>query len=285
MANHIRNPGFQLLSLIDPSTSTTQESFADKHCLFPDQYGIYSSLYLPCSLFTVLMLLVFNILGARQSRALKVEPLPLSPYTSNNESGRDTPSFQPESAIWTPWTPTVPVSPRGTVPPFLRAPNGRVGSTLRAASSPATPRGSPLLTPMLFTPEDEEEFMSPTQYATHRDRHWHDEGWSTEHQGDGMECVTAQRSYFTSAPGLKSGGRRRWSWSWSFVLKGRRRRMTIRAPSLSWNSITEMGGLLRQEGRNALTRPNGVLKGTAIDVLGVLSVAILLWGVIAWFTF
>ncbi|KAJ6594046.1 hypothetical protein B0H19DRAFT_921540 [Mycena capillaripes] len=45
ISNHIRQPGFQLVSLVDPTPGG--KSFSDAPCLLPDTSSIYSSLYAP----------------------------------------------------------------------------------------------------------------------------------------------------------------------------------------------------------------------------------------------
>jgi hypothetical protein len=57
MAMGVRRPGFQLLSL----TPTRHPMHAEALCLLPDQLGIYLSVYTPCAVISVLIILVFNI--------------------------------------------------------------------------------------------------------------------------------------------------------------------------------------------------------------------------------
>jgi len=65
----IRRPGFQLLSLIPPSSSLpsySQITHADRPCFLPDQVGVYNRVYLPLAIVTVLYLLFTNIRSAWQ---------------------------------------------------------------------------------------------------------------------------------------------------------------------------------------------------------------------------
>ncbi|KAF8070585.1 hypothetical protein FPV67DRAFT_1487920 [Lyophyllum atratum] len=277
MANQIRRPGFQLLSLIDPTTNFTQSSFRDKPCMLPDQYGIYSSVYLPFFILTTLTLVILSVIRRRQGRAPLIEPLNISPLSS----GESTPDPPPESAIWSPYTPAASTSPRSTLPSYLRTPMTLAGPTLRA-SRPATPVGSPLLPPMYYSQEDDDESMYPIQYARRRDGHApDDERWSTGHNRITSE---SQIPHFTSAPGLKTAANRRWSWSWTFVLRGRRRRMTIRAPTFSWSTLTALGELFKAEDHSPMLK-HRVLRTTMRDGLSVFWPVVIVWTVLTWWIF
>ncbi|KAJ7647177.1 hypothetical protein FB45DRAFT_191286 [Roridomyces roridus] len=145
VSNHIRRPGFQLLSLIDPTPM--DHSFIDAPCLLPDPYRVYSALYTPLAFLTLLCLFVFNTYRSRRLRSIVVPPpMSLSPHST---PGVYTP-LHPGPDVWSPYTPPVPVSPRSTLPPSLRAPNGLAVPTMRAASRPGTPLGSPVAGPAVF---------------------------------------------------------------------------------------------------------------------------------------
>ena len=63
----IRRPGFQLLSLVPPSSVapyTNQRTFADRPCFLPDQVGVYTWVYLPLAILTILFLLGTNVRAA-----------------------------------------------------------------------------------------------------------------------------------------------------------------------------------------------------------------------------
>lgn len=66
MAMGIRRPGFQLLSLVPPS-SNVRKLHADAPCLLPDQLGIYLSAYIPLLILSLLILLISNVLRVRTS--------------------------------------------------------------------------------------------------------------------------------------------------------------------------------------------------------------------------
>ncbi|KAI0334970.1 hypothetical protein GY45DRAFT_1351073 [Cubamyces sp. BRFM 1775] len=61
MAMGIRRPGYQLLSLIPPSSSPAVQTFAHTPCLLPDQLGIYLSVYVPLLVLTLAVLLLSNV--------------------------------------------------------------------------------------------------------------------------------------------------------------------------------------------------------------------------------
>src|ERR1700761_8408715 len=158
MSVHIRRPGFQLVSLVDPTP--TGKSFVDAPCLLPDTSRIYNSLYIPLTLLTLVLLFVFNM--SRSRRLCNVAlPLILSPLSNSG-------SLHPGPNVWSPYTPPVPVSPRNKLAQSLRAANASPAPTMRA-SRPATPLGSPMLGPGIVfqheveEEEEEEDTLYPTQ--------------------------------------------------------------------------------------------------------------------------
>lgn len=66
MAMGIRQPGFQLLSLVPPS-SNPGSTFADSLCVLPDQLAIYLSVYIPLLLLSLFIVLVSNAVRMRAS--------------------------------------------------------------------------------------------------------------------------------------------------------------------------------------------------------------------------
>ncbi|KAJ7287804.1 hypothetical protein C8J57DRAFT_1496224 [Mycena rebaudengoi] len=277
MSNHIQRPGFQLLSLVDPSPSG--KSFLDAPCHLPDVTRVYTSLYAPTAILTVIFLFVLNTYRARKLRGT-LAPLSLSPRSS----GTNTP-LHPGSSLWSPYTPAIPLSPRSALPASLRTPTTAPGPTMRAASRPATPLASPRLAPIGFphhqTPHDEEEedTLYPTQYALQRNGHISDgEDWPS--RGD-----DPAPAYFLPVPGGKPPMTMRgWAWSWTFVFRGRRRRMTISAPS--WNGIRELLAQLAPGGdADMILRRRGAFLSTVLDGLNILWPTLFVWILIAWWTF
>ncbi|WWD21088.1 hypothetical protein CI109_105569 [Kwoniella shandongensis] len=64
----IRRPGFQLLSLVPPASSGYSASLthADRPCFLPDQLGVYSRVYIPLAILTLLYLFGTNVRAAYQ---------------------------------------------------------------------------------------------------------------------------------------------------------------------------------------------------------------------------
>ncbi|KAF8210431.1 hypothetical protein K438DRAFT_1809691 [Mycena galopus ATCC 62051] len=282
LSNHIRRPGFQLVSLVEPLPFGNAKTIMDAPCLLPDPYSIYTSLYAPLALLTLISLYIFNAYRSRGLRNVVLPPISLSPMSN----GIHTP-LHPGPDVWSPYTPARPVSPRGSLPSSLRTPNVASNPTVRAASRPETPLASPLLGPgvvMLHPHEEEEEdALYPTQYAVQRNGHVSDgEEWPV--RGD-----DPAPSYFLPVPNagnpIQGESRRQgWSWSWTFVFGGRRRRMTLSVPT--WDSVREFATQLTYgaDGDMVLRR-RGVAWATAVDGVGILWPTILAWFLCAWWMF
>ena len=309
MSVHIRRPGFQLLSLVDPSKLANPflKSFADAPCLLPDQYRIYTSFYAPCILFTFLILVLLN-LGTSRFRGLR-KNLSLAPPTTRNSSGRASPNVDSGlwGATWPPYTPALPVSPPGTLPPHIRTPHTPVGTmTMLVASQPGSPRpGSPasLVIPYSDRDEDDEEdTLYPAQYAVRRDGHKQrdDDSWSHVEQSgeeDAYEIVNdheagvggnslgrqIHHSEFITAPDHAARhvrGHR--GWSYTFMYKGRPRRITFRLPT--WTALHDCFDLLELSGSSSLVprRRKDRWTSVAVDVLSVFWPAAIVWVIINW---
>jgi hypothetical protein len=275
MSNHIHYPGFQLLSLVNPSGSSAK-SFLDTPCVLPDQYGIYTSLYLPFFIFSFIVLLVLNFHRRRQGGVYHIEPLVVSSPKdgSSHDSIHNSPLADSESCIWSPYTPAAPVSPRGVLPSSLRMFNGHSSPATFRASRPATPVGSPFLTPAVYPPEEDDESMYPTQYAMRRDSRSQDDAtWSSERERISPDSQMQRSTY---APSWKSVATRGWSWSWTFVFRGRRRRVTLRVPELS-----EVRGWLSRNKQSSTTHC-GILRMTVMDGFKILWPVVLLWILVTW---
>jgi hypothetical protein len=304
MSVHIRRPGFHLLSLVDPATRTFpgQSSFADTACFLPDQSRIYTSFYGTLAFLTFLLLFVANLRRVHSQIRWRPEPISLSP-SPRSTSGCNSPNSPMAhdaglgSPTWSPNTPRSP-SPRGSLPPTLRFPQGPTGPTLRASSRPGTPlAGSPLLSPSHMTfadrqEDDDEDAMHPAQYASRRDnhRHYEDEEWSdigrTKEEDEfellgGLDRGAASSrpliSRFILAPGHSTKNKPP-SWSWSFVLAGRRRRITLRVPG--WNSLADVRELFDFSVGSRHRR--GLLWSTIIDGLNVFFLPLAVWFIIIW---
>lgn len=272
MAKHIRHPGFQLISLIDPVTDPNQQSFLDTPCSLPDQYGIYSRVYFPFFLLTMFALVILSLLRRRYGRLSQFESLKLSPHSS----GTNTPETPPESAIWSPYTQAAPSSPHSILPTSLRTPTTLGHPTLRV-SRPATPVGS-LLPPMYYSHDvDDDEAMYPPQYASSQEgfRRLEDEDFSHGHSRMNSETLI---THFTSGPGPRPTARRGGSYSWTFTLCGCRGRISI--PTFSMGLLKDVGELLKGEGRTP--RRHRILKTTFRDAVRIFSVVVLFWVLLSW---
>ena len=298
LAHQIRRPGFQLLSLVSPPLTPSPkppQTFADQPCLLPDQYNIYNSVYPTIFVLTVLILLISNLYRARQRRQSSPTPISLSPVEGRQNGGLTVP--QPETAVWTPYTPwsaqTIPrsTSPRNTIPPSLRIPNGLAAPTLRAFSRPSSPHGSPLLSPMVFPHEDDEDdSLYPAQYAVRREalvppisviKH---SAPAEESQG-AAEHAKKSTSQFLPAPGSRNLDRQPHMWSRTFIIRGQRLRIIVPFPGsvVEWLRMLVSAGSGFGEIRGG--RRRSVLAGTAIDGLAALWPAVIVWIAIAMWMF
>ena len=307
MSVHIKRPGFQLLSLVDPSklASPDLKSFADIPCLLPDQYRIYTSFYAPCILFTFLILVLLNLSKTRFRGYRK--NLSLAPPTTRSSSGRASPNVDSGlwSATWPPYTPAVPGSPPSTLPPHIRTPHTPVGTmTMLVASQPGSPRpGSPasLIVPYSDRDEeDEEDTLYPAQYAVRRDglKQREDEGWShVERSGEeeAYEIINDQEaggggnslgrlihhSEFITAPDHATRHvRKPRSWSYTFMFRGRPRKIIFRLPT--WTAMYNCLDLLSLDGSSSLAprRRRDRWLRVILDALSVFWPAAIVWVII-----
>jgi ethanolamine phosphate phosphodiesterase len=306
MSVHIRRPGFQLLSLVDPAklANPSLKSFADTPCLLPDQYRIYTAFYAPCVLFTFLILVLLNISRAR-FHAFRTIPSPI-----HGSSGRASPNPMVNtdpglwSAIWSPYTPTLPVSPPGTLPPHIRTSHTRAGTTtMLVASRPGSP--SPVspsfVVPYSDADEDEEDTLYPTKYTVRRDSHKlrEDDGWShvgRSKEEEGYEIVSDQEadgrngaghrihSEFITAPDHArhlSFMKRQKGWSYTFMLGGQARRITLRLPT--WTSLHNLFDLFGLSGSDLVPRRRrNSWMLVILDGLSVFWPAAIVWVIINW---
>ncbi|PPQ93724.1 hypothetical protein CVT25_013063 [Psilocybe cyanescens] len=315
MSVHIKQPGFQLLSLVDPATLANPDfhSFSDTPCRLPDQNWIYAGFYLPCIVITLLALVVLNFRRSRFRGKLNVASITPSPRSSGQNSPN--PAYGPSSPSWngpwSPFSPSIPTSPRTTLPSYLRTPHAQSGSaTHLVASLPGTPAPSSpsfLNVPIPFSDKEDEGFdddtMYPAQYATRRERgllfrhREDDDEWShighdnerDEHEHplhSDQEAGTPQlHSKFISAPDhsrVLSTKKWRYHWSYTFVFRGRRRRVAVGFPS--WSSLHNFLDLLGFSNFSSLGTGR---RGTGLpvffmDTLSVFWPAVVTWLIINW---
>lgn len=263
--------------------------------------------YLPCFIITLIILGVLN-LRKESPKGLKKQRSLDSP----TNSGRSTPlplvngDEAPWSATWSPFSPAIPTSPRPSLPSHLRTP--RLSSnpaTHLVASLPGTPvPSSPSNFLSTIPHEDEEDAMFPTQYAIRRESdEWSHIGTSHNRDED-FEVVFDQeaavssigtssssfsrpQSKFISAPSRPKVSalpkRSRWSWSYSFVVRGRRRRLTLGLPPFAaFNNLLDLVGVSAEGPLRSARRNRGGLAGMIIDVVSIFWPATMAWVVINW---
>ena len=295
MSVHIRRPGFQLLSLVDPAklANPSLKSFADTPCLLPDQYRIYTSFYAPCILFTFLILVLLNISRAR-FHAFRTIPSPI-----HSSSGRASPNPMVNtdpglwSATWSPYT-TLPVSP-----PHTRA--GTATMLVASQSGSPSPVSPSFVLPYSDADEDEEDTLYPTKYTVRRDSHKlrEDDGWShvgrsreeeayeivSDQEPDGGNSAGHQiQPEFITPPGHArhlSSMRRQKGWSYTFMLGGQGRRITLRLPT--WTSLHNLFDLFALSGSDLVPRRRrGRWMSVFLDGLSVFWPAAIVWVIINW---
>ncbi|KAL0956454.1 hypothetical protein HGRIS_002601 [Hohenbuehelia grisea] len=265
---HIRHPGFELLSLVTP-TQPRHAHYADRSCLLPSQHELYTGTYPFLAVLTLTAVVVSNLLRLRNSRKLPLTPTGRSPGDRNGS-----PLLRvPDSAIWSPYTPSIPHSPLSKFPP-LRTPNSPSRpATMRASSRPGSPFGTPVLEPMIAPAfdEDEEDAMYPAQFIN-----------MSGDQVDSLEDALEKNSPLSSTPskGWRPADRSSPAWTWTFVFRGRLRRFTLSVPALT--SLLEY---LCGVGEPALvSRRRTVFRGTLQDSFAILWPVFLVWSIITWWT-
>jgi ethanolamine phosphate phosphodiesterase len=279
--SHTHRPGFQLLSLVDP-TEEKANSFADIPCHLPNHGAVLIRIYRPCAILTVLALLLFNWHRARNLPKVFLEDLSIP----RKHMPPPAPSpLPPGGSVWSPYNPLPDQhsSPQNSLPITIRRPNPLSGPTKRIASRPSTPtRGlTPLTSPMLYHQEDEldDDPMYPAQYVTRRIATADDEDdWATNGPDGFPSASLSNRSFVAAGTGPHSKTK---LFSFTFTLSGRRRRITLHVPMLSWTALKSLRGLLDTPD---VTRRHGVLRYTLLDMLRVLWVVAGTWLCVTWWT-
>ena len=287
-ARGIRRPGFQLLTLFQPSPAL-KTTHLDMPCFLPNAQGIHYTVYLPLAILTVFLLLVCNI---RQPRR----------YQASTIDGEAVPNgFEGTLPLLSP----LPLSPN---PPTsiqinARSPMPNSSSKFYSASharlTPRTlsPRPSPLPSPrssVLNLDDDDYDELYPTQYATRRD----DVppvflgGIPPEFQRFQPEKrpLTPLSLKFPAPDPTRQSPRfthRRTTslhYTWSFVLGGRRRRISLpiltRKRVWAWcrHSVSFVMDLVRGRRVGAANLTRDML----MDCLSVSLAAGMTWSAICW---
>lgn len=287
-ARGIRRPGFQLLTLFQPSPAL-KTTHLDIPCFLPNAQGIYYTVYLPLALLTVSLLLICNIRQPRRYQASTIE----------DNIACD--GFAGTSSLLSP----LPLSPNPptTIQINVRSPMPNSGSKFYSASHARltpmalSPRPSPLpslRSSTLNLDDDDYDELYPTQYATRRD----DvppvflQGIPPEFQRFQPEnrLLTPLSAKFPAPDPTRQLARfahRRaasLNYTWSFVLGGRRRRISLpiltREHVWAWcqRSMSFVMDLVkgRRVGGANLTRD------MIMDCLSVTLAAAMTWSAICW---
>ncbi|KIL68825.1 hypothetical protein M378DRAFT_70399 [Amanita muscaria Koide BX008] len=263
MSRHIRRPGFQLLSLANPS-SVDGDSFADVACLLPDQDRIYSTVYPTLFVLTLLGLFILNKNKFRRLKKHQLSSLQITPQNGHN-SLADANPWTPRTAR-TPFTATHPVS----LNPSLN------GHKLRTFSYPTTPLDS---LPSHYVTQsgesDDEDALYPS-YSSHHLHHEHElqhhEEWPVKQEEEEPISTLGQKS------GWKPVDAQKWDSSWTFVFRGRRRRLTLP----SWKSLVNCYELCGDHVKHT-RQSRGIVMNGILDMVPVLWPAGLTWLAITWF--
>ncbi|KAF5393383.1 hypothetical protein D9757_000710 [Collybiopsis confluens] len=279
-SKHIRRPGLQLLVLTNPQGYN--KSFEHDLCLLPDRTFIHQTLYPGFACLTLFLLTLFNLRNRRRMFP-QAFLTPLHPDLPLTEIPSSHPSLI--TATWTSHAPSSPVNPRGTFPGTIRTPNALSGPAFRLASRPGTPRQSatPILSPRPFTNEESgEDLLFPVDDFHHLPLHetWSQEYFNDIREEDGLSSMDHPFSNSGSArahPG---------SLTWTFVLLGRRRRVALRLPRLSWDAVKNLALLLGDGvGSDVKFMQRGVVWSTIIDFSLVMSISAMIWTIMAWWSF
>ncbi|RPD78258.1 hypothetical protein L226DRAFT_457028 [Lentinus tigrinus ALCF2SS1-7] len=284
--SEIRHPGFQLLSLIDPSSEARTSSLATTACFFPDYPSVYTWRYLPLFFLTALTLIFLRRRKLRSPTSLPshLTESELSKSFSLNSSWSPQPHPPtPFSPDWSPRTPGFytphPRSPNGSPQDSfpkdsLRAPISRAAShsnvsslgrdsqhlrlptapTFRATTIPRTDDdGHPQHLPTGPAHLDVDELDNEFAYA----RYDQQQPFRVKLERDGDEgAVDADEFAFT------------------FTLYGRRRRISLWIPLLSKSGRATLTG--RRRSKRAFA------KRVVKDLAYIMWPAVVLWVVLVW---
>lgn len=287
-ARGIRRPGFQLLTLFQPSPALTT-THLDVPCFLPNAHGIYYTVYLPLAFLTVFLLLICNIRQPRRYNASIIE----DGATSDSPEG-SSPLLSP--IMLSPNPPmSIQINVRSPMPnsgsKFYSASHARL--TPRNLSPLPTPRPSPRSSTLNLDDDDYDE-LYPAQYATRRD----DlppvflNGIPPEFQRFQPEnrLLTPLSSKFPmpdpkrELPRFTHRRAASLNYTWSFVFGGRRRRLSM--PILTWEhlwawfqgSVSFALDLVRGRRVGGANLARDML----MDCLSVFLAAGLTWSVLCW---
>ena len=288
-ARGIRRPGFQLLTLFQPSPALTT-THLDMPCFLPNAHGIYYTVYLPLALVTVLLLLICNI---RQPRRYQVSTI--EDETVADGSAGASPLLSP--LLLTPHLPTsIQINVRSPVPnsasKYYSASHAHSRLTPRMLSPLPSPLHSPRMSALDM--DDDYDELYPAQYATRRedDPPVFLNGIPPEFQRFQPEnrALTPLSTKFPmpdprrELPRFTHRRAASLNYTWSFVFGGRRRRLSI--PILTWahiwawcrGSVFFVLDLVRGRRVGGANLARDML----MDCLSVFLAAGLTWSVLCW---
>ncbi|EJD03085.1 Metallo-dependent phosphatase, partial [Fomitiporia mediterranea MF3/22] len=264
MAMGIRNPGFQLLSLVDPTSLIPgSPSHADAPCILPDQLAIYLGRYLPLLFVTLCVLGISTLRRVRSHGGWSAYTLEIDSTDSSSVQ------MSPESTFGGPFSATRMPHSAG-----LRSSDyNNTAPTYRAFSAtfPSTPytpdfnvtSNSRVATPGLLSapPAGLAAFPAGDIENGHGSstRDEYDNEFDEEAQFAGRRMHN--NSYLTPSVNLSAPYRRRLAWTRTFVLRGRRRRITIGVPPLLEQALIKLYRALRYRRLGRVASPRWTGRG------------------------
>lgn len=284
-ARGIRRPGFQLLTLFQPSSAFTT-THLDMPCFLPNAHGIYYTVYLPLAVLTIVLLLICNIRQPRRYQASTIEDETVSDGSAGTSPLLSPLSLSPNLSA------SVQINVRSPMPnstsKFYSASHARL--TPRTLSQLPSPFPSPRTSGSNIDDDDYDE-LYPTQYATRRD----DtppvflNGIPPEFQRDNRLLTPLSANF--PAPDSKQQlprftHRRAASlnYTWSFVFGGRRRRISIpiltRGHLWAWWRCSAYFVVDLVRGRRV--GGTNLTRDMLMDCLSVFLAAGLTWSVLCW---
>jgi len=259
-ARHITQPGFHLLSLYPGPTP----SHAHAPCLLPRVDGTFIRLYLPAVGLTVAILILVHMRGARHAARLRLataSPLPCHVDVEQRSQSHPTPVPSPYSASSAysytyPYSNTPPSSQGGRDRNHFEPPRRDSKPAQNGYRNFSALRIAPLPIPLA---QDEDEVRAHYLYVPP----------ASPIPGD---LLARRHSARSSSPVVAVTGptARAWSFAYTFTIRGRRRRIAVKAPAW-WP-------------RRTGTRRKGseVWRAVGKDLGRVTTPALIMWVTLVW---
>ena len=260
-ARHITQPGFHLLSLYPGPTP----SHAHAPCLLPRAEGTFIRLYIPAVGLTVAILVIVHIRGARHAARLRLATASCLPsHVDAEQRSHTTPVPSPYSASSAysytyPYSNTPPSSQGGGDRNHFEPPRRGSKPAQNGYKNFGPPRTAPLL--ILPTQDDDEHDGVRAHYLYVPP--------ASPLPGDLLARRHSARA--TSPVAAVTGPTARaWSFAYTFTIRGRRRRIAMRAPAW-WP-------------RRTGTRRKGseVWRAVGRDLGRVTTPALIMWVALVW---